>query len=417
MGSDTQQAAEPLLRSRGGSRESNIQVEVESGKDAHSHSHDTGHATDGRHQAGHPHRHADHVAAREALRPTGKRGLLYLLILLPFALVEGFSFERSRVLWPQVIYRQFIFQNFIVMKVFISAIGGSMVSQALMHMYDEHLFDRSRFYKHAHFGISRVTVGTFVLGCGMALAGTGSTMVPTQVGANAGNAWATVVGMFIGAIIYSLIEVPLFGKEKLHCDREQDQKTILEHYLGHFRYDIVAGSIGVVFLILIWLSELVWPNERDCANIGVPVGWYPQISGMLIGLGQVPIRAITGDGSGGSTCFMNLVATMTGGKLSHRFRIRGFPEIFQMWYNWVGLAGGALVAALAFQEESTMEGMSIWRGMLGGVFILVGSRVAGGCTCGHGISGTSELSLLSFAGAAAMFAGGIACAFTIELLF
>ncbi|MDD1651767.1 MAG: YeeE/YedE family protein [Methanomicrobiales archaeon] len=45
--------------------------------------------------------------------------------------------------------------------------------------------------------------------------------------------------------------------------------------------------------------------------------------------------------------------------------------------------------------------------LLGGILLGLGARWAGGCTSGHGISGTLQLSLASWVAAACFFAGGI----------
>lgn len=50
---------------------------------------------------------------------------------------------------------------------------------------------------------------------------------------------------------------------------------------------------------------------------------------------------------------------------------------------------------------------------IGGVLILFGARFAGGCTTGHGISGTLKLVFASWITIIAMFAGGIATAFVL----
>lgn len=44
---------------------------------------------------------------------------------------------------------------------------------------------------------------------------------------------------------------------------------------------------------------------------------------------------------------------------------------------------------------------------------MLGARIAGGCTSGHGISGMASLGLASFVTVAAMFAGGIASALVL----
>jgi uncharacterized membrane protein YedE/YeeE len=45
--------------------------------------------------------------------------------------------------------------------------------------------------------------------------------------------------------------------------------------------------------------------------------------------------------------------------------------------------------------------------MLGGVFLGFGARWAGGCTSGHGISGTMQLAVSSWISAICFFIGGI----------
>jgi uncharacterized protein len=45
--------------------------------------------------------------------------------------------------------------------------------------------------------------------------------------------------------------------------------------------------------------------------------------------------------------------------------------------------------------------------LFGGILLGIGSRWAGGCTSGHGISGTSQLSVISWVAAICFFIGGI----------
>lgn len=48
--------------------------------------------------------------------------------------------------------------------------------------------------------------------------------------------------------------------------------------------------------------------------------------------------------------------------------------------------------------------------LIGGVILGIGARWAGGCTSGHGISGASQLSIVSWMAAIAFFIGGIVTA-------
>jgi uncharacterized membrane protein YedE/YeeE len=48
--------------------------------------------------------------------------------------------------------------------------------------------------------------------------------------------------------------------------------------------------------------------------------------------------------------------------------------------------------------------------IIGGVFLAFGARIAGGCTSGHGISGTMQLSVGSWIALICFFIGGMAVA-------
>eukprot|EP00662_Eupelagonemidae_sp_cell21_P020460 gene20460-biopygen77079 len=94
------------------------------------------------------------------------------------------------------------------------------------------------------------------------------------------------------------------------------------------------------------------------------------------------------------------------------------------------IPGPAAVAAHSYGEVMAFDAFHRSRSFAGGVLIIVGARVAGGCTsgapryntverltCGHGISGVSELGLESFAGCAAIFGGAIGTGMAIEYIF
>ena len=55
-------------------------------------------------------------------------------------------------------------------------------------------------------------------------------------------------------------------------------------------------------------------------------------------------------------------------------------------------------------------GLRLGAALLGGVLMAFGSRLAGGCTSGHGISGTLQLSVGSWIAVICFFVGGIATA-------
>ena len=64
--------------------------------------------------------------------------------------------------------------------------------------------------------------------------------------------------------------------------------------------------------------------------------------------------------------------------------------------------------AARFGEDSL--GLRLGAALIGGMFMAFGARLAGGCTSGHGISGTLQLSVGSWIAVFCFFAGGIATA-------
>ncbi len=89
-----------------------------------------------------------------------------------------------------------------------------------------------------------------------------------------------------------------------------------------------------------------------------------------------------------------LIAAWTGGEMTNRF----LPPF---WVARFGENSFALHAAL---------------GLLGGVLMAFGARFAGGCTSGHGISGTLQLNVGSWIAVICFFIGGIAVAYPLYLL-
>ncbi len=86
----------------------------------------------------------------------------------------------------------------------------------------------------------------------------------------------------------------------------------------------------------------------------------------------------------------------------------------------VGIMLGAFVSAIVsgtFKIELVPEvwkaeiGTSVWKrfayAFFGGVIIMYGARLAGGCTSGHGISGGLQLAVSSWLFLAVMFATGL----------
>ncbi|MBN2415058.1 YeeE/YedE family protein [bacterium] len=102
------------------------------------------------------------------------------------------------------------------------------------------------------------------------------------------------------------------------------------------------------------------------------------------------------------------------------------PVIDWEWMLVVGIIIGSLISALLsgdFHWQWVPERWAAAFGtapvprvivaLIGGIFLGFGARWTGGCTSGHGISGTLQLAVSSWISAICFFIGGIAAAFFI----
>lgn len=95
-----------------------------------------------------------------------------------------------------------------------------------------------------------------------------------------------------------------------------------------------------------------------------------------------------------ATIIGGFIAAQTGGEFTNQW-------VLPLW-------------AARFGEGSLLLHGAV--GFAGGILMAFGARFAGGCTSGHGISGTLQLNVASWIAVACFFIGGIAVAVPLYLL-
>jgi len=157
--------------------------------------------------------------------------------------------------------------------------------------------------------------------------------------------------------------------------------------------------------------------------------WSPYLVGGLIGLLSMATFYFSAKSLGASSAFASL-AGMLGLVVAkeHTESLKYFQDKPPA-VNWgfmlvVGTVVGAFLAAwqggeltgewlpplwaARFGEDSLPLRFAV--ASVGGTFMAFGARLAGGCTSGHGISGTLQLSAGSWVAVSCFFIGGIATA-------
>ncbi len=154
--------------------------------------------------------------------------------------------------------------------------------------------------------------------------------------------------------------------------------------------------------------------------------WSPYVAGVLIGLLQIPAFLLINTALGTSSSYVTVAGSLAAFFDPAIAKIDYVAKHLSGAKNWwqvatvVGIVIGAFVSARL--SGTARYGVSpVWRKALGngslglrfalafasGFLLLLGARIADGCTSGHGISGMAQLSLASFLTVGCMFAGGM----------
>lgn len=153
--------------------------------------------------------------------------------------------------------------------------------------------------------------------------------------------------------------------------------------------------------------------------------WSPYVVGIGIGVLSWLTWLISHKPIGCSTSFARsagmIEKLLRGPKVETRpYYQEVKPAVDWQWMLVLGMVVGALVSSLLSGDFQLQWVPSRWAAafgtnvpirliaaLLGGVLLGLGSRWAGGCTSGHGISGTMQLAVSSWISAICFFVGGI----------
>ena len=160
--------------------------------------------------------------------------------------------------------------------------------------------------------------------------------------------------------------------------------------------------------------------------------WSPYLVGALIGVLSMATFYFSNQPLGASTAYARFAGLL--GKLfsKHHTESLKFYQETKPESQWdvmllIGIFAGAFIAAYTGGEITGWWIPPLWEehfgssyafrlgvAFLGGAIMAFGARLAGGCTSGHGISGTMQLSVGSWVALICFFIGGMV---TAELVF
>ncbi|MEX0614023.1 MAG: YeeE/YedE thiosulfate transporter family protein [Pirellulales bacterium] len=182
-------------------------------------------------------------------------------------------------------------------------------------------------------------------------------------------------------------------------------------------------------IILVLAAAPAWAQDQS-TNPDAYSGpaWSPYLVGALIGVLSMFTFYFSNKPLGASTAYAR-IAGMIGSVIAPKHtKSLKFYEDKKPVVDWevmllVGVIVGAFLAAF-FGNELTLRwvppmwearfgesiGLRLAAAFTGGLLMAFGARLAGGCTSGHGISGTMQLAVGSWIAVICFFVSGIATA-------
>ena len=159
--------------------------------------------------------------------------------------------------------------------------------------------------------------------------------------------------------------------------------------------------------------------------------WSPYAAGIGIGLLSWVTFFLSDKPIGCSTAFARTSGMIEGVLRGERVKKRPYyqkfiPSVDWEWMLVVGVLIGSFLSAILSGQFRVEWVPTTWSAVfgsavsvrlvvavLGGIVLGIGARWAGGCTSGHGISGTLQLVVGSWVAALCFFIGGIVTAMLI----
>jgi len=362
----------------------------------------------------------------------------FSFVSISAALIMGFIFgfviEKGRVFEPSVIIDQMLLNRFIMIKMFLSAAITSLLVNTIFSLFD----NSSKYIQIARntsfisqIGSIAVICGSFILGVGMTICGACPGTVAIQLGAGTPYSELILFGSLIGAIAFAFLTPFTLFQKLISAKPFPEDRTIDTFFQVPFWIVSVSLFIPLIIFVLIleyyfpWRSEINHFDNSD--NIFIMYAWAPEISGIFVGLNQIPGMFTQQSYIGSSGCYSTLagnVINIFGDELTptiisknNALKRFGYKNWWQVYYIGAAVFGGFLASYLANEPKlvtNYKHSGEILGSIIGGFLIMFGARMAGGCTTGNGISGFSSLSFSGAISVPFMFIGGIVTAFTLK---
>ncbi|KAK1827611.1 hypothetical protein QBC39DRAFT_266732 [Podospora conica] len=300
----------------------------------------------------------------------------------------GAALTASGVFQPTVILGQLQFQNFQMIQTFLTATGTSAFLVTIARQLNLLSAKPRSFSPIGLFApYDGNILGGALLGAGMLLSGACPGTVFAQIGLGVRSGFYALEGATIAGIVWTGLLHPLIQKRLAAADKSAaPPPTTLASALG-ISHAAAVATFSATCAALVYAAATLAPAPGPEAKFAPPLG------GLFIVAAQLVSILLRGSLMGTSSSFEEVGDWFWGVTRGKSLRPARYANVLYT----AGMVGGAwllgkTVPALA--QVTPVEVAPLAAG-LGGFMMVLGARMAGGCTSGHGISGLSLMSTSS----------------------
>ncbi|THZ31010.1 hypothetical protein D6C90_08732 [Aureobasidium pullulans] len=311
----------------------------------------------------------------------------------------GSALFAAGVFAPSTIVAQMRLEDFTMAK---AMLGASATSALVVHLADSTRFSAMKPrtpQSVGYFPYDGNILGGAMIGLGMALTGACPGTVFVQAGAGLPSGIFVLGGGILGGLLFVSAQPSIAKLRQGRSNSKSTAELTIPKSMGVSPWLVLAMWEILCFGMLQLLSGFEGPGKQGLVS--------PVIGGLLIGTAQACAIALTRHTVGTSGAFEDVgrwLRNVLSGDAS-----KG-PITASVVFDCGIMSASALLArfllpAAAAQASSNLVSPAV--AVVGGAVMAFGSRLAGGCTSGHGISGLATFSWASLISVGSMFAAGI----------
>jgi uncharacterized protein len=320
--------------------------------------------------------------------------------ILVLSFLFGAILQYAKLNRYNVISGMATLENFAVAKAIAVAIGVGAVIIA---------FEIGLGFASYHlkpFLLGGIAIGGIIFGVGMAILGYCPGTLAVSLGEGSVDALFGIIGGLVGGFVYTLLLPSIQGILGPDLGSISLFTLIGQHKFVFYLLDIIIGAAFVRMAFIL--------NKKEK---GTDYKWLYAGIALAILNAVVFLSTLTDRIIGASTAYPYLADLVTGTTQNNYFAKIQAPGHWELLFLAGAFIAGLIISILKKEfkfaiihsswlkyKGNSVPKRLIWS-FLGGFILIIGARMAGGCTSGHILSGGMQLSLSSLVFAVFVFAG------------